>query len=156
LLSGRLSRGGTVNADTPLLVPHHTSPDKDTLLDANHCPGAVMFLFQVWQRRKEHVGDFCWNRDRMYAGLKDFITLKICLDDLFLDTTCCDEKYHLPTQDEAIAANVANAVDEGESCRKAGRRLLMLFGAYTIGKERIYLAVLAETLGVKVYVDKTH
>jgi Cft2 family RNA processing exonuclease len=150
-----LSRGGTINTDTPLLVPHHTSPDKYTLLDANHCPGAVMFLFEVGRRHTLYVEDFRWNRDRMYAGLKDFITLKIRLDDLFLDTTYCDEKYHLPTQDEAIAATVAKAVDDGESCRKAGNRLLMLFGAYTIGIERIFLAV-AETLGVKVYVDKTH
>ncbi len=111
-----------------------------------------MFLFQVRRRHILYVGDFRWNRDRMYAGLKDIITLKIRLDDLFLDTTYCDKKYHLPTQDEAT---VAKAVDDGESCRKAGNRLLMLFGAYTIGKERMYLAV-AETLGVKLYVDKTH
>jgi DNA cross-link repair 1A protein len=30
---------------------------------------------------------------------------------------------------------------------------LILFGAYTIGKERIYLSV-AEALGMKVYVDR--
>ena len=114
-----------------------------------------MVLFQVGRRHILHVGDFRWNRDRMYAGLKDFITLKLRLDDLFLDTTYCNEKYRLPTQEEAIAATVAKAVDEVESCRKTGKRLLMLFGAYTIGIERIFLAV-AETLGVKVYVDKTH
>ena len=67
----------------------------------------------------------------------------------------CVKKYHLPTQDEAIAATVAKAVDEGESCRKAGKWFLLMLGDYTIGKERIYLAV-AESLGVKVYVDKTH
>ena len=113
-----MSRVGTVNIDTSLLVPHHISPDKYTLLDANHCPGAVTFLFQVGQRHILHVGDFCWNRDPMYAGLKDFITLKIRLDDLFMDTTYCDEKYHLPTQGETIVATVAKAVDEGELCRK--------------------------------------
>jgi Cft2 family RNA processing exonuclease len=87
-----LSRGGTVNTDTPLLVPHQTSPDKYTKLDANHCPGAVMFLFQVGQRHILHKGDFRWNCDRMYASLKDFIALKIRLDDLFLDTTYCNKK----------------------------------------------------------------
>ncbi len=101
------------------------------------------------------MGDFRWNRDQMYAGLMHFITLKICLDYLFLDSTYCNKKYQLPTQDEAITATVAKAVDEGELCCKAGKRLLMLFGAYTIGKERIYLAV-AEMLVVKVYVDKIH
>lgn len=140
--------------NTPVVIESQGKPVTITLLDANHCPGAVMFLFQVGRRHILHVGDFRWNRDRMYAGLKDFITLKIRLDDLFLDTTYCNEKYRLPTQEEAIAATVAKAVDEVESCRKTGKRLLMLFGAYTIGKERIYLAV-AERLGMKVYVDKT-
>ncbi len=140
--------------NTPVVVESQGKPVTVSLLDANHCPGAVMFLFQVGQRHILHVGDFRWNRDQMYAGLKDFITRKVRLDDLFLDTTYCDEKYRLPSQEEAIAATVAKAVDEVESCRKAGKRLLMLFGAYTIGKERIYLAV-AERLGMKVYVDKT-
>ena len=71
-----------------------------------------MFLFQVGRRHILHVGDFRWNRDRKYAGLKDFITHKIRLDDLFRDTTYCDKKYHLPTQEEAITATVANVVDE--------------------------------------------
>ena len=140
--------------NTPVVIESQGKPVTVILLDANHCPGAVMFLFQVGRRHILHVGDFRWNRDRMFPGLKEFMTLKIRLDDLFLDTTYCNEKYSLPTQEEAIAATVAKASEEVESCRKAGKRLLMLFGAYTIGKERIYLAV-AEKLGTKVYVDKT-
>lgn len=143
-----------LSMNVPVVIESQGKPVKVTLLDANHCPGAVMFLFHVGRRHILHVGDFRWNRDRMYADLKDFISLKCRLDDLFLDTTYCNEKYHLPTQDEAIAAAVLKAEEEVDSCRKTGRRLLMLFGAYTIGKERIYLAV-AEKLGMKVYVDKT-
>ena len=74
------------------------------------------------------------------------------LDDLFLDTTYCNEKYSLPTQDVAIKAAVDYAVKEVELAKQRRERLLMLFGAYTIGKERIYLSV-AERLGVKVYVN---
>ena len=140
--------------DAPVVIESQGKPVTVTLLDANHCPGAVMFLFNVGRRHILQVGDFRWNRDRMYKDLKDFITLKVRLDDLFLDTTYCNEKYRLPSQDEAIAAAVLKAEEEVDSCRKTGQRLLMLFGAYTIGKERIYLAV-AEKLGMRVYVDKT-
>jgi DNA cross-link repair 1A protein len=136
----------------PVVLESKGKPVTVTLLDANHCPGAVMFLFQVGYRNILHVGDFRWNRTLMYHDLKDFFTQNIRLDDLFLDTTYCDEKYCLPTQDEAIEAAISKAEAEVIACRKAGKRLLMLFGAYTIGKERIYLAV-AEKLGMKVYVD---
>lgn len=139
--------------NTPVVIESQGKPVTVTLLDANHCPGAVMFLFNVGRRHILHVGDFRWNRDRMYPDLKDFITLKYRLDDLFLDTTYCNEKYRLPTQEEAIRAAVEKAEEEINMCRKTGKRLLMLFGAYTIGKERIYLTV-AEKLGMKVYVDK--
>lgn len=139
--------------NSPVIIESEGKPVTVTLLDANHCPGAVMFLFQVGRRHILHVGDFRWNRDKMSPDLREFSALKIRLDDLYLDTTYCNEKYRLPTQEEAISAAVEKAVQEMELARKTGRRLLMLFGAYTIGKERIYLAV-AEKLGLKVYVEK--
>lgn len=88
-----------------------------------------------------------------YAPLRAFSTLQYRLDDLFLDTTYCDAKYTLPTQQEAIRATVQLAEEEWNQARARGRRTLFLFGAYTIGKERIYLSV-AERLNCKVYVDK--
>ena len=138
--------------NTPIVIESQGKPITITLYDANHCPGAVMFLFQVGKRNILHVGDFRWHRDRMCTDLKHIISGQSRLDDLFLDTTYCNEKYCLPTQEDAIAATVAKAEEEVMSCRRSGKRLLMLFGAYTIGKERIYLAV-AEKLGMKIYVD---
>ena len=125
-------------------------PVKVTLLDANHCPGAVMFLFEVGNRRILHVGDFRWNRQIMLQipQIRSLSTLSPRLDELFLDTTYCDKKYRLPTQEEAIAAAVAVAEEE---MRKSSNTLF-LFGSYTIGKEKIYLSV-AQHLKKKVYVD---
>ena len=139
---------------TPVLVTSQGRAVTVTLLDANHCPGAVMFLFQVGHRHILHVGDFRWNRTIMEAQspLSPFISGKVTLDMLYLDTTYCDAKYSLPTQDDAIQAAIEVAVREFDHARRTGKRLLMLFGAYTIGKERIYMAV-ARQLGVKVYVD---
>ena len=123
-----------------------------TLLDANHCPGAVMFLFELSNKRKIlHVGDFRWDRIKMLKSLQDFESLKYRLDDLYLDTTYCDEKYTLlPSQDEVIHATI-DAIERLLFDDK--NNPLFLFGSYSIGKERIYLAV-AKHLGKKIFVDK--
>lgn len=75
------------------------------------------------------------------------------LDELFLDTTYCNKKYSLPTQQEAISAAIEVAEHEMAISKKDVKmKTLFLFGSYTIGKERIYLSV-AERLKMKVYVD---
>eukprot|EP00797_Seminavis_robusta_P014567 Sro21_g014560.1 cross-link repair 1A protein (670) ;mRNA; r:41431-43440 len=138
--------------NTPTVIATSAGrPVTVTLLDANHCPGAVMFLFQVGKRTILHVGDFRWHRAQMLPPLQRVLQ-QLPVDELFLDTTYCQERYTLPTQQAAIQATVEKAVQEVQRARAAKERLLLLFGAYTIGKERIYLAV-AERLGVKVYVD---
>ena len=139
---------------TPVIIESQGKPVTVVLLDANHCPGAVMFLFQVGKRWILHVGDFRWNRSQMMeqSALRPFVTGEMRLDELFLDTTYCDPKYVLPTQDTAIQATIEKAVGEVESAKSVRQRLLMLFGAYTIGKERIYMSV-AKQLGMKIYVD---
>jgi DNA cross-link repair 1A protein len=117
-----------------------------TLISANHCPGAVMMLFQVKHKTILHVGDFRWNYAIMsaQAPLRPFCrppwSNAICartLDELFLDTTYCNPKYDLPTQAECIQGAVDKAVKEVEEARLQKQRLLMLFGSYTIGKEAV-------------------
>jgi DNA cross-link repair 1A protein len=140
---------------TPSIIESRGKAVTVTLLDANHCPGAVMFLFQVANRKILHVGDFRWNRDVMMQQppLKAIASGKDRLDDLYLDTTYCNPKYTLPLQEEAIAETVAFVEKEMQKTSGNKRqRILHLFGAYTIGKERIYLSV-AERFGWKVYVD---
>lgn len=141
--------------NTPTVIGSKGKPVTVTLLDANHCPGAVMFLFQVGKRRILHVGDFRWNKDFMlqHSPLRSIALRQSQLDDIFLDTTYCNDKYALPTQEETILATVELAEKEVARCRRQKLRLLMLFGAYTIGKEKIFLSV-AERLGMKVYVDR--
>ena len=127
-----------------------------TLLDANHCPGAIMFLFEVGNRRILHVGDFRWSNElhMRVPQLRSLGCGSPRLDELFLDTTYCAEKYTLPTQAEAIDAAIEVATKEVNYSKKnASNKTLFLFGAYTIGKERIYLSV-AEHFKMKVYVDK--
>lgn len=125
---------------------------KVTLIDANHCPGAVLMLFQVGEQSILHVGDFRWSRLQHLPAIHSLLQGRR-LDQIYLDTTYCDPKYTLPTQQDAIAAAVEYAEAQVREARRTHRRLLLLFGAYTIGKERIYMAV-AERLQMKVYVDR--
>jgi DNA cross-link repair 1A protein len=84
--------------------------------------------------------------------LRPFFDRTQNLDEIFLDTTYCDPKYSLPDQQEAIKETVKVAIEQVGLSKRNKDRTLMLFGAYTIGKERIYLSV-AEKLGLKVFVD---
>jgi DNA cross-link repair 1A protein len=131
---------------TPIVIESRGKPVTVTAIDANHCPGAVMLLFQVGTRNVLHVGDFRWNRRIMQkcSQLNPFFSGQSSLDCIYLDTTYCDEKYALPTQDEAIREAIVVASREVDLACRSKQSLLMLFGAYTIGKERIYMYVLKQ------------
>eukprot|EP00871_Galdieria_phlegrea_P002339 jgi/Galph1/3105/GphlegSOOS_G1771.1 len=118
------------------------------LIDANHCPGSVMFLFFVWHTRQVilHSGDFRFNIDLHRDIPKVFNRTSV--DYLFLDTTYCDTQYNFPSQQEAIEATIEAVIAESFH-----GRVLFLFGTYQIGKERIFLRV-AEQMNEKVFVDK--
>ena len=69
-----------------------------TLLDANHCPGAVLFLFNVRGIYHLHTGDM-----RYASSFKNYPELQgIKINNLYLDTTYCDNDYSFPPQSEAI------------------------------------------------------
>jgi len=145
--------------NTPTVIESRGRAVTVTLLDANHCPGAVMFFFEIGKRNILHVGDFRWSRDAMLQDsssvLQNIVSGKVALDELYLDTTYCNEKYHLPPQSKAIKATIQTFEKEMKRCRETtpNTKALHLFGAYTIGKEKIFLSV-AEHFGLKVYVDK--
>lgn len=97
----------------PLYRPSLIEGVRVTLLDANHCPGAAMLLFEVptaegGLRRHLHVGDFRWT-PRMAAfpalverpappGDSPLASLPKRIDTLFLDTTFCHPAYDFPPQ----------------------------------------------------------
>lgn len=89
------------------------------LVDANHCPGAVLFVFDAptpsgrAARREEnrryvvHCGDM-----RYHPGMRDDPFLRSVagrVDALHLDTTYCDPKHDFPPQAESVAFVVARA-----------------------------------------------
>lgn len=143
---------------TPTVIESRGKPVTVTLLDANHCPGASMFLFQIGINKTTsilHVGDFRWSREKMLQKSSPLLHLNGRLDDLYLDTTYCEEKYlNIPSQQDAIDATME--IIESELADAAKRRLkpLILFGSYSIGKERLYLEI-CRRLKVKAFVDQS-
>eukprot|EP00884_Botryococcus_braunii_P004419 jgi/Botrbrau1/13979/Bobra.117_2s0009.1 len=123
------------------------------LIDANHCPGACMFLFKVPARAGPpptsamtilHTGDFRWHaRMGRHPAL-----CEASIDILILDTTYCLPKYTLPTQEEALAAMVKVVREHVAKVPGA----LLVVGSYHIGKERAYLG-LAAAFKWKVWVS---
>ena len=70
------------------------------------------------------------------------------LDSLYLDTTYLDPSHRFPTQ----SAAVQHVVD---TCRLLlpAQRTLVLFGSYSIGKERVFMQV-GKDLGVRIHAER--
>eukprot|EP00250_Pteridium_aquilinum_P016688 c2323_g1_i1 orf=120-1430(+) len=89
----------------PMGEPVDIDSCRVTLVDANHCPGAVQFLFQVPTEKSDvfmryvHTGDMRYSSDmNADPSLCDFVGA----DAVFLDTTYCNPKFVFPAQNESI------------------------------------------------------
>ncbi|VVA11687.1 PREDICTED: DNA [Prunus dulcis] len=115
-----------------------------TCLDANHCPGSVIILFEPPNSKAVlHTGDFRFSEN---AASMSF--LQTCsIHTLILDTTYCNPQYDFPKQ-EAVIQFVIDAIQ----AETFNPKTLFLIGSYTIGKERLYLEV-ARVLRKKIYIN---
>lgn len=96
-----------------------------TLIDANHCPGSVMLLFEGYFGAILHTGDFRYSPLMLkYPPLKN---KKI--DVLYLDNTNCDPESNLPSRQEATK--------EIEDIIAKHPEHDIVIGLYSIGKESL-------------------
>lgn len=105
-----------------------TQGAKVTMLEANHCPGSSIFLFEKEVRgrlqRVLHCGDFRAHpkqiqHPRLAPEIKDPVTGKTRLqrlDSVYLDTTYLNPKYSFPNQEDVIqtCAEICVKLDRGE------------------------------------------
>lgn len=126
--------------------PFYISNVRVTFFDANHCPGAVIILFELPNfMRYLHTGDF-----RACPQMEEIPDLKCApIDCCYLDTTFCDATKTFPDQDEVIK----NAVSVCRYALEQTPRTLIVCGSYCIGKEKVFLAV-AEELNLKVWASQ--
>ncbi|MBN2160237.1 MAG: hypothetical protein JW807_12640 [Spirochaetes bacterium] len=110
--------------------------------DANHCPGALMFLFSLNGLNYLHTGDFryCASHDAYPELFQD-------IDTLYIDSTYKSEEnlYDHPPQEEAI--------DDILSLIEKHPDKTIYIGLYQIGKNRIIQSIF-ERLRTRVYVTK--
>ncbi|XP_010528512.1 PREDICTED: DNA ligase 6 isoform X2 [Tarenaya hassleriana] len=124
------------------------------LIDANHCPGAVQFLFKLKLEnggfeRYVHTGDFRFCES---MKLDPFLCEFVGCDGIFLDTTYCNKKFVFPTQEESVDY-VASVVDKiGGEFVEGKKRVLFLVATYVVGKEKI-LVEIARRCKRKIFVD---
>ncbi|XP_011099504.1 DNA ligase 6 isoform X1 [Sesamum indicum] len=123
------------------------------LVDANHCPGAVQFLFKVpgscdrgagssgvvTFEKYVHTGDFRYcDEMKNESAVSEFIGA----DAVFLDTTYCNPKFVFPSQEESIDYIVGVIERIGvENEGVVAKNVLFLVATYVIGKERILVEI---------------
>ncbi|XP_034828294.2 uncharacterized protein [Maniola hyperantus] len=120
------------------------------VVDANHCPGAVMLIFTLPNGKSLlHTGDFraapimesfpvFWNKD---------------MHTIYLDTTYCNPRYDFPTQDHSLEMALYILRQKKMELEKVGKNfssVLIVCGTYTIGKEKFFLGM-ARRVGCSVW-----
>ncbi|XP_027153946.1 DNA ligase 6 [Coffea eugenioides] len=124
------------------------------LVDANHCPGAVQFLFKVPVNggkfeKYVHTGDFRYSDSmKLVPLLSEFIGS----DAVFLDTTYCNPKYVFPGQQESIEYIVGVIERVGAENEGKLKNVLFLVATYVIGKEKILLEI-SQRCKMKIHVN---
>lgn len=115
------------------------------MLEANHCPGAALIYFGLKDGRHVlHTGDF-----RACEEMQSYPVLRSAhIHTLYLDTTYCNSKYRFPLQKDVIDY----VVKVTKNVLSRDPKTLVVVGAYSIGKERVFLGI-AKALGVQIHAD---
>ncbi|XP_068589696.1 5' exonuclease Apollo-like [Cebidichthys violaceus] len=104
-----------------------------TLIDANHCPGAVMFLFEGYFGSILYTGDFRYTPSMLREPC---LRTNTTIDVLYLDNTNCDPNRTLPSRQRATQ-------QIKEIIRRHPNHNVVI-GLYALGKESLLLELAME------------
>ena len=94
-----------------------------TLVDANHCPGSVMFIFEGYFGKILYTGDFRYcERLTTHSAI-----LEKRFDVLYLDNTYCDPKCDFPSRTQATM-KILEIIRRYPDCK-------VVIGLHNLGKE---------------------
>ncbi|KAI0104956.1 hypothetical protein GGR51DRAFT_520439 [Nemania sp. FL0031] len=121
-----------------------------TLLDANHCVGAVMFLFEGFGKAVLYTGDIRCEPRFVTAitqnpSMVEYSLGWKTLDRIYLDTSVLDD-YPLQTKAEGLR-------ELFEKLRQYPPDTIFHFQAWTYGYEEVWVA-LSKALNSKIHVDR--
>ena len=132
------------------------------VIEANHCPGACIFLFSIyrWDTSAHlffttlYTGDFRYTPQILSDSVLQEYTKPSGkqIDHVYIDNTYCQRKYKFPPQKVVIHTVIHVLKTYYSSLLYSPKEIVVLFGTYSIGKEKVWLAA-AEELGLKVYVN---
>ena len=103
-----------------------------TLIDANHCPGSVMFIFEGYFGKILYTGDF---RHCERIATHSAINRKV-FDVLYLDNTYCDPNCIFPSRTEATNKIL-------EIIRRHSEHMVVI-GLHNLGKEMLLHTIAKE------------
>eukprot|EP00063_Salmo_salar_P027928 XP_014002763.1 PREDICTED: 5' exonuclease Apollo isoform X3 [Salmo salar] len=104
-----------------------------TLMDANHCPGAVMFLFQGYFGTILYTGDFRYTPSMLREPC---LRTNTTIDVLYLDNTNCDPTRTLPSRQRAT--------QQIKEIIRSQPKHNVVIGLYTLGKESLLVQLAME------------
>ncbi|KAI8541220.1 hypothetical protein RHMOL_Rhmol08G0045400 [Rhododendron molle] len=120
---------------------------KVTMLEANHCPGAALIHFCLPNGRCYlHTGDF--RASKLMHAYPLLVNHRVNV--LYLDTTYCNPKYRFPSKEDVLSF----VVRVTQNFLRKQPKTLIIVGAYSIGKECVYLAI-SKALGVKIHANSS-
>ncbi|KAJ4754510.1 DNA repair metallo-beta-lactamase family protein [Rhynchospora pubera] len=118
-----------------------------TPIDANHCPGSVMYLFQGELGCVLYTGDFRWELTSERANMSKSTLLDALngekVDILYLDNTYCNPCFSFPSRKDA-AQQVVDIIEKHPDHE-------VIIGIDTLGKEHLLLHI-SESLKTKIWV----
>lgn len=104
-----------------------------TLIDANHCPGSVMFLFEGYFGSILYTGDFRYTPSMLREpGLRT----NTAIDVLYLDNTNCDPNRNIPSR--------KTATQQIKEIIREHSNHIVVIGLYTLGKESLLVELALE------------
>ena len=105
-----------------------------TLIDANHCPGSVMFVVDSGCGKRLHTGDFRFDAE---LHLPDNCAALQGLREVHMDTTFFDPSWVLPTKSESI--QMVTEIVRSQAVEEKKRPVILAVDM--LGQEEILSAV---------------